>query len=93
MNRDKTRTSWKQFGLRTLLTLVVISSVAAAWVAWNLDHRRKEHAAISRFEKTGGSVIYHSFFTAERTWIEKLGDNWFGDQARSVERMALSFHN
>ena len=85
MNRDKTRPSWKRFGLRGLLILVAISSVAAAWIAWNLDHRRKEHAAISEFEKTGGSVIYHSFFTAERTWLEKLGDDWFGEQARSVE--------
>ncbi len=58
---------------------------AAAWFAWNLDHRRQEQIAISEFEKQGGGVIYHSVFAAERTWLEKQGDKWFGDQARSVE--------
>lgn len=85
MEQDKLQHRLTRFRLRTLLALVTISSIAAAWVAWNLDHRRQEHVAINQFEKQGGGVTYHSFFTAERNWLEKLGDKYFGDQARSVE--------
>ncbi len=85
MTRHRLRNRLTRFRLRTLLALIAVSSVALAWFAWNLDLRRQEKPAIAEVEKQGGMVIYHSFFEAKRSWLEKQGDNWFGDSVHTVD--------
>jgi hypothetical protein len=85
MNTQTKRRSWRRFGVRTLLAIVTVSSIGAGWIAWNLDDRRAESKAIAEFQEQGGSVIFHSFFKKDRSWLQRQGDYWFGEQARSAE--------
>lgn len=57
---------WFQFGLRTMIVLVLVASLPCAWVAHRLQHKRHERAAVAALRasgingKSGVTVWYHS---------------------------------
>jgi hypothetical protein len=48
---------WAQFGLATMFVLVAIAAVPCAWLAWNLDNRRRERTAESAIDKLDATRI------------------------------------
>jgi hypothetical protein len=48
-----------QFRLRTLFVIVAIAAVPCGWLAWKMDHKRRERAAVATIRKLGGTVYYN----------------------------------
>jgi len=61
--------TWLQFRLRTLFVLVAIVALPCAWLAWKMEHKRKERALIAELDRFGVYV--------ERDWVrdEQLKGN------------------
>ena len=74
-----------RFRLRTLLVFVTIASLVAAYLAWHKEQRNKERKAVAWLKQQGGNAIFHSYFSAERRWLENQADKWLGEQVRSIE--------
>jgi hypothetical protein len=60
--------SWFQFRLRTLFVIVPLAAVPCCWLAWKIEAKRREQAAVAAIRKTGAMVKY--------TWPDL---DWFDD--------------
>jgi len=58
----KPKRRWFQFSLKWLFVLIALVAVPCAWLAWKLEHKRRERAAVAEFERIGASVIYDWFY-------------------------------
>jgi hypothetical protein len=47
-----------QFRLRTLFVLVAIAAVPCGMLAWKMEHKRRERAAVAAIRELGGTVHY-----------------------------------
>jgi hypothetical protein len=85
---------WAQFRLRSLFVLVAIAAVPCAWLAWKMEHWRREQKAITALTELGGMVYYHDQFKREDfrnysnrkppgpQWVRRLfGDDFFANVA------------
>jgi len=75
---------WLQFNLKSLLILVFVVALPCAWLAWKLDLKRRERAAVAEVKKLGGRVAYdwEDPFSEDEPpgprWVRKLlGDDFF----------------
>jgi len=83
MQHSQPHHRWIRFRIRTLMFLVALAAVFFGWVAWNLQERQKEQAAISWIQNMGGQVVFHSKTKPdEKGWWEKCEDSWFGERVR-----------
>lgn len=54
----KPKRTWCQFRLRTLFLLVAVVAAACGWLAWRIEHKRRERAAVAAIKKSGGIARY-----------------------------------
>lgn len=96
----KRKRRWCQFRLRTLMIVVVICSVDAAWLGRKLDQKRRERAAVKAVEELGGWAEYAKSPSGDRlgpSWLRQiLGDDFYSDVvwvafgARQIDDSRLS---
>lgn len=79
---------WAQFSLKGLFVLVAIVAVPCAWLAWTMEHKRREREAVAEIEEFGGMAVF-DWQEAWRdnpsgpAWLRKLlGDNVFSNVVR-----------
>jgi hypothetical protein len=49
---------WFQFSIRSLFVLVAIAAVPCVWMAWKMEHKRNERAAVAALRGLGATVYY-----------------------------------
>ena len=59
----KSRHSWLQIRLRSLLVLVTLLATVFGWVEWELEQRRREKVAIEWVEEMTGTVGFEFEFS------------------------------
>jgi hypothetical protein len=78
-----------QFRLRTLFVLVAIAAVPCTLLAWKMDRKRRERAAVTAIRELGGEVVYDyeaAFFHGLHNeppgpvWLRRIfGDDFFAE--------------
>ena len=82
---------WTQFRLRTLYVLVAVAALPCVWLAWRMEHKRRERAVVAEIKKQGGVVFYDWQTTGNDTpsgaaWLRTLlGDDFFADVTCVIE--------
>ena len=71
--QPKPKRRWYQFGLRTLMVLVLVLACALGWFVWKREQARKQQRAVEAIRSSGSSVGYE-----ESSWPEWLR-NVLGD--------------
>jgi hypothetical protein len=70
------RHRWLSFSVKTLLLLVLVSSVAFAWMGMRLQKARRQREAVATIEQLGGQVRYEY---QEDKWDQPSGPEWLRD--------------
>lgn len=65
-NPQAPRRRWLQFGLRSLLALMLLASVAAGWWAYQRDQLRRERAALAEVRRLQSELTRREWY-----WIEQ----------------------
>src|SRR5258708_2440062 len=82
---------WLQFNLKSLLILVLVVALPCSWLAWKMDRKRRERAAVSEIKKLGGFVVcdYQDYSNEPPgpAWIRAIaGDDFFANVDFAVLR-------
>ncbi len=62
---------WFQYGLRTLLVVMVLASIAMSWLAMRLQQAERQRQAVEVIERRGGSIAW-SPFAHGPDWLQEL---------------------
>ena len=54
----KPKRRWFQFSLKWLFVLIALVAVPCAWLAWKLEHKRRERAAVAEIKRFTAQVWY-----------------------------------
>ncbi len=71
-----------QYRLRTMFVLVAVAAMPCVWLAWKMEAKRKEQAAVAAIEKHGGKCEY-------RPLVRGLGGHW-DDFCANVDKVFLN---
>lgn len=100
-NAAKPKRRWYQFSLRTLLIFVTLAGCGFGWLGLKAREARKQHAAVTVVDRTGGHVVYDYEVDAQGNYLSRpvppgpawlhalLGDDWF----RNVRRVSYGILN
>jgi len=87
--QPKSRRSWYQYTLRTLLIVVTAAGCGLGWLGWKVREARQQQAAVAAILKLGGRVSYDYQFDAAGSFLSSgappgpewlhalLGDDFF----------------
>jgi hypothetical protein len=77
---------WSQFGVRSLLLLVVATAVAGGWTAGEMKKAREQREAVVGITKLGGTVGHdHQFSNRTAPLLRTLfGEDFFDDVVEGV---------
>lgn len=67
---------WLSFSMKTLLLLVLVSSVAFGWLGMRLQKARRQRESVAIIEQLGGQVRYEY---QEDDWDQPTGPEWLRD--------------